>query len=110
MMDRTLDNLLGNSVAPIIVAFVDSLPSPDVFTEYGGVLGDDYAHMLVQELIPHLDKNFRTLRQADARAIMGTFLAAQVSLYTALLHPEAFGKVASQSVRLLSRSATTCCH
>ena len=96
MMDRTLDNLLGTSVAPIIVAFVGSLPIPDVYNESGF----EYTRMLVKELVPHLDENFRTIRQADARAIMGAFFAAQVSLYAALLHPDTFSKVAAQSVRL----------
>ncbi|MDA2930724.1 alpha/beta hydrolase-fold protein, partial [Acidobacteria bacterium AH-259-O06] len=95
-MDHSLDNLIGKSVAPLIVAFV----AKGRRREYGGSLAGKYAQLLVEELVPHLEQKYRTIPRPEARAIMGTYRGAVVSLYTALHHPQVFGKVAAQSPRL----------
>ena len=100
-MDHTLDNLMESSIAPVIVAFVEQLSWPIMVQEYG-VLTGDYARMLAEELVPHLEAKYRTQQGPQATAIMGTQLGGQVAVYTALSHPEVFGKVAVQSLRLLS--------
>ncbi|MFQ5789874.1 MAG: PQQ-binding-like beta-propeller repeat protein [Acidobacteriota bacterium] len=108
-MDHSLDNLIGKSVAPIIVAFV-GLPigreswqesgGPESLQEYGGPLTGRNAQMLAEELVPHLDDKYRTISRPDARAIMGNGSGGLAALYAALHHPRVFGKVAVQSLRL----------
>ena len=100
-MDHTLDNLINSSVAPVIVAFVEELSWQIMVEEYGPRMGE-YARMLGDELVPHLQAKYRTQRGSDATAIMGAGGGGQVAVYTALSHPEVFGKVAVRSLRLLS--------
>ncbi|MDA2937055.1 PQQ-binding-like beta-propeller repeat protein [Acidobacteria bacterium AH-259-A15] len=103
-MDHSLDNLIGKSVAPVIVAFVAAFSWTDTTWqeyEYGGPATEKYAQMLAEELVPHLDEKYRTIAGAHARAIMGNWLGGLVSLYAALHHPQVFGKVAVQSLQLL---------
>ena len=94
-MDHVLDNLIGHTVAPVIVAFVAGLGSP--WRQYVGSLTGEYAQLIVEELVPYLDQRYRTIARPEARAIMGTFRGAVAALYTALRHPQVFGKVAAQS-------------
>lgn len=94
-MDRSLDNLIGASVAPMIVAFV---PPLQIYREYGGRFTDEYATLLVDEIVPDLENRYRTVRDRDSRAIMGAHIGALAAVYTALHHPRVFGKVALQSL------------
>lgn len=108
-MNNSLDNLIGKSVSPVIVAFI-GLPKgrtswqqaggPDSVQEYGGPLTENHARMLAKELVPYLEEKYRTIPRPDARAIMGNRSAALAALYTAVNYPDVFGKVALQSLRL----------
>ena len=99
-MDHSLDNLIGDGVAPTVVAFVTPLPYPARYSEFLGEGASTYAQMLAEELVPFFEKNYGTIPQPDARALMGTFESAQATVHTAMLYPQVFGKVAVQSVRL----------
>ncbi len=57
--------------------------------------------MVVEELVPRLESEYRLIPEARARATMGFFISAQVTLLTVLDHPGFFSKVAVQAVRLL---------
>lgn len=98
LMTNTLDNLVGKSVEPLIVAFV---PAYDQWwLEAGGSRTDDYLKMQVEELIPALEERFRLEDQAAGRGVMGTGFYAISAAYAALKYPEVFGKAAMQSVFL----------
>jgi len=99
-MDHTLDNLIGKSVAPVIVAFVEELSWLTRVLESTN-LAEKKAHMLAKELVPYLEERYRTIQRPEARAIAGSQLDAQMSLFVAVRHPEVFGKVAVQSLRFL---------
>ena len=100
-LDRSLDHLIGDAVVPVVVAFVAETPRPVWYEEYLGHLADELATALATELVPVLDERYRTLRDADSRAILGVNEGGLTALYSALLHPEVFGRVAVQAVRLL---------
>ncbi|MCP3961705.1 MAG: PQQ-binding-like beta-propeller repeat protein [bacterium] len=89
-VDRSLDNLIGKSVAPVIVAFV---PRAD-WREYGGSLAAEYAQALEEELIPTLDGSFRTTKE---RGIVGVGSAGFAAVYAAFKRPGLFDKAAAQS-------------
>lgn len=91
LMTRTLDNLVGQSVAPIVAVFVPRAAPP----EYGGEQADAYNRFLVDELIPHLQRHYRL--QADGYAAMGPGSAGVASMYAAVRHPQLFDRVAVQS-------------
>jgi enterochelin esterase-like enzyme len=91
LMQNTLDNLVGTSVAPLVAVFVPRVAPP----EYGGPSADDYNRFLIEELIPHLD--FHYLTDGERRAIMGPGSAGVSAVYAALTHPEIFQMAAAQS-------------
>lgn len=95
-MDKSLDNLIGKTVAPVIVAFVPTVESG----ELGGSITAQYTRAQVEELIPLLDKTFRTDARRESRAIMGQDLyggAGFAAVYLALQHPGVVSRAAAQS-------------
>jgi len=95
-MDKSLDNLIGKSVAPVIVAFV---PVAN-WREFGGSMTTDYTRAQVEELVPLLDETFRTDARRESRAVMGQDpygSAGFTAMYGALHHPEIFSRAAAQS-------------
>ena len=98
-MNNTLDNLIGVRIEPVIAAFVPRLRWP----EYGGSRPDDYSRALVEELLPYIDKTYRTQTDPQTRGIMGVGSAGFVSVYATFTQPGAFGKAASQSFYLGDR-------
>jgi enterochelin esterase-like enzyme/outer membrane protein assembly factor BamB len=91
-MDRALDNLIAaGEVAPLVVAFVPA----SSFMEY---LGQPFTRMLAEELLPHLDRHYRTRTESVSRAIIGSVDGGAGALYAAFKAPGTFGKVAVQSV------------
>ena len=96
-LDKSLDNLIGKTVAPMIAAFVCA-PWP----ELGGSRTAEYARAQVEELIPLIDRTFRTDARRESRAVMGQSLAHDTgfaAMYLALHHPETVSRAAAQSFR-----------
>jgi enterochelin esterase-like enzyme/outer membrane protein assembly factor BamB len=91
LMQNVLDNLVGESVAPLIAVFVPRLDGP----EYGGPAAEDYMRFLMEELLPHVDHHYRT--DPDQRAIMGPGSAGVAAVLAAVTHPGVFQRVAAQS-------------
>ena len=88
-MDKSLDNLIGKTVAPLIVAFVPRAGGG----ELGGAETAEYTRAQVEELIPLLDKTFRTDARRESRAVMGQDSyggAGFAAMYLALQHPGTF--------------------
>jgi enterochelin esterase-like enzyme len=95
-MDKSLDNLIGKTVAPVIVAFV---PSAN-WRELGGSRTAEYTRAQVEELIPLLDRTFRTDARRESRAVLGQDpygSAGFTAVYVALHYPEIFSQAAAQS-------------
>lgn len=91
-MDVVLDNLIGNRIAPIIVAFV-----PAQGQQLMGDGNEAHANMVADVLLPALDERYRTTGDPATRGLMGTGSGAIGATYTAFHKPGAFGKLASQS-------------
>ncbi len=96
LMDRSLDNLIGKTVAPLVVAFV-----PQVSFGEGNSAIAEYSNALAEELVPLLEERYRTLGLTKARGVMGAGAGAVISLYAAFERPGLFGKVATQSLFML---------
>jgi len=94
-MANSLDNLVGKSVAPLVVAFVPS----SHWAEYGS-RAPEYTAAFAKELIPLLESSFRTLARPEARGVMGVTNGARFSIYSTFKHPGLFEKVAVQSLFL----------
>ncbi len=97
-MTNTLDNLTGNKIQPMIAVFIDA---PNSFQEYARAGRDNYAKMVVEELVPFIDGKYRTQANADSRAFMGGDEGGYAAIYTAFKYPGHFSKLAGQSTHLL---------
>jgi hypothetical protein len=97
-LPRRLDRLISaGMLPPVIVAF------PDCYTSLGGnqyvnspAIGA-YADYLVDELLPLLDENYRTLAQAKSRAVFGKSSGGFGALHLVMTRPGAFGAAASHA-------------
>jgi outer membrane protein assembly factor BamB/enterochelin esterase-like enzyme len=96
LMDRTLDNLIGKTVAPLVVAFV-----PQVQFGEGNSEIAEYSTALAEELVPLLEESYRTIGRPEARGVMGAGDGAVISLYAVFERPGLFGKVGIQSLFML---------
>ncbi len=88
MYVTSLDNLIGQSVAPVIVVFIELRPS---------ATKGKYPQLFANELIPFIDENFRTHASPDTRASIGAGFSASAALLCAFGEPDVVAKVGSQS-------------
>jgi enterochelin esterase family protein len=91
-----VDHLLHDrAILPLIVVMVDPI---DRVHEYQA--NEDYARFVEHELIPHIDRRYRTPAQREARGVMGASLGGLMATYLALARPHLFSKVGGQSSAL----------
>ena len=98
-LPNSLNNLIGQSIAPLIVAFVPSVPEARE-QEMSGEKTGDYVNMLAEELLPYLEGHYRVTADRDERAVMGYGGGAIVTAQAALDRGESFGKAAVLSAYL----------
>lgn len=93
-MDRLITS---DQVQPMLIVM------PDCFTRYGGsqYLNSSatgrYEDHLIYEVIPFIDKRYRTRNQAGYRAVAGKSSGGYGALVQAMRHPDVFGAVACHS-------------
>lgn len=110
-----LDRLIASeSMPPAIVVM------PDSFTSLGGNQFVDspalgcYARHIVDELVPEIDRRFRTIARPEARGLFGKSSGGFGGLHLAVQYPGVFGGVASHAGdcgfdRVYQRDFVTCC-
>lgn len=93
-----MDKLINSGlIKPMIVVM------PDCFTYYGGsqyinsAATGNYEDYLIEEIVPFVDENFRTVRGREARAVMGKSSGGYGSLIMGIRHADVFGLVCSTS-------------
>lgn len=91
-----MDKLIAaGTIKPMIVVM------PDCFTYYGGsqyinsTATGRYEDYLIDEIVPFVDGNFRTMSDRDSRAVMGKSSGGYGSLIMGLRHADVFGLVCS---------------
>jgi len=95
-LTTVVDNLLHDrAIAPLIMVMVEPV---DRLHEYQA--NEDYARVIEHELIPHIDRRYRTPAQREARGVMGASLGGLMATYLALSRPHLFSKVGGQSSAL----------
>lgn len=99
LLARSLNNLVGRSVQPIIAVFI-GLANEGGFGEISGENKGQYAQMVVEEIVPLIDDRYRTIAESDSRATMGASAAGFMSAYMAFKHPGVFGWAVGQSTNL----------
>lgn len=63
--------------------------NPDFDTVYG----KQYLEFIVKTLKPHIDKNYRTLRDKKNTFMSGSSMGGLITLYAGLLYPDVFGSL-----------------
>jgi predicted alpha/beta superfamily hydrolase len=101
-MDETAQALIqSGAIEPLIIVGVyntrdrtdEYTPARDPKYKQGGK-ADLYGRLLVEEIKPLIDANYRTLKDAQNTGLGGSSLGGLVSLYLGLKYPQVFGKLA----------------
>ena len=102
-VDETAQSLIAaGKIQPLIIVGIyntgkdrinEYTPVEDPKFKMGGK-ADLYGRMLVEELKPFIDSQYRTKRDAEDTGIGGSSLGGLVSLYLALKYPGVFGRAA----------------
>jgi len=100
------DEAIGSRVArPMIIIGIDNTGSSriDEYTpthdaaRHGGGKANDYGRMIIEELKPAIDAQYRTLPDASNTALGGSSLGGLATLHLGLKHPDVFGHLAVMS-------------
>jgi S-formylglutathione hydrolase FrmB len=62
-----------------------------------------YEDFFIQELVPEIDRRYRTMAVAGERGISGTSMGGYGALHLAMRHPEVFGSASAHSAALLPK-------
>jgi enterochelin esterase-like enzyme len=93
-MINVLDNLIADKkIKPIIAVFIDPREVKDPSNNRRMIelpLNDHFLEFVRDELVPHIDKSYRTNPSPDARAIMGTSLGGLNAAFFGLKAPDTF--------------------
>lgn len=95
---QRMDKLIADGrVQPMILVM------PDCFTYYGGsqyinsTATGRYEDYLIDEIVPHVDKTYRTITDKDSRAVVGKSSGGYGAFIHAMRHADIFGLAASHS-------------
>lgn len=97
-LPQRMDRLIAErKVQPMILVM------PDCFTRIGGsqylnssAVGR-YEDHVIQELVPYIDQNYRTIPDRNSRAVVGKSSGGYGSVILAMRHPDLFGLMGSHS-------------
>jgi enterochelin esterase-like enzyme/outer membrane protein assembly factor BamB len=90
---NSLNNLIGESVSPLIVAFVPAVPQAQQ-QELTGEKTGAYVNMLADELVPYLREHYRVSEDPAEHAVLGYGTSAIVTARAPIDRPDVFGKAA----------------
>lgn len=93
-----IDNVIADKkIEPIIAVFIPPLRRGE---EQMGSLHDHYKKYLCDELVPMIDKKYKTERSPNKRALIGISSGGNISLYVAFTRPDVFLNVGGQSTTM----------
>jgi predicted alpha/beta superfamily hydrolase len=111
-VDETADALIqAGRIEPLLVVAVANtearrdeytptaveLKKSDGTLTKGGGKANLYGRFLIEELMPFIDRTYRTRRDAASTAVGGSSLGGLVSVWLGLEHPDVFGNVLAVS-------------
>ncbi len=96
-----LDKMLQDGrLGPFIVVLPDADNTFYVNSYDGKVRYEDF---FIQELVPYIDRHYRTIPTRRARGISGVSMGGYGALHLAMLHPNVFGSVSAQGAALIPK-------
>src|SRR4051812_13615228 len=101
-LDDTAEELIERgAIEPMIIVGIYNTGeqriheyTPTADAKLGGGKADLYGRMLVEEIKPFIDRNYRTLNGAENTGLGGSSLGGLVTLHLGLKYPKIFGKLA----------------
>ncbi len=98
---QVLDDLLSQSqVGEFLVVLPDGGHTFYV-NSYDG--GERYEDFFIQELVPAIDRQYRTIPSPSARGVSGTSMGGYGALHLAMRHPEVFASASAHSAALIAK-------
>jgi enterochelin esterase family protein len=82
----------AGKLEPFVMVFIDP---QDRMKEYWA--NDQWADFVANELVPEIDKRYRTVANRDGRAVLGASLGGITSLHIGVRHPDKFSRLGGQS-------------
>ena len=97
--NNILDYLISHKmIKPVIALFI---PPVDRDPEYAGAKIDLFTSFIADELMPFIDRRYKTSRDPMKRAVIGASNGGNIALYLGLNKPGIFGKLAAQSSNVI---------
>lgn len=91
---KTLDNLIEDgSIEPLIVVCPDNNNSFEGSWYTNSIVTGNWEDFMVEEVVPYVDANFRTLAVPESRGIAGHSMGAYGAFLLAMKHPDVYGAV-----------------
>ncbi|RZK67238.1 MAG: alpha/beta hydrolase, partial [Pedobacter sp.] len=96
-VDSIMDSLIREGSKEMIVVGIDHggndrLKEYNPYdSQYGKGEGQAYVSFLVGTLKPHIDSNYRTLKDFENTSIAGSSMGGLISMYAIAQHPKTFG-------------------
>ena len=98
---QILDNLLSDGQ---VGKFIVVLPDGGRTFYINSMDGQDrYEDFFIQELVPAIDKKYRTIADAAMRGVSGSSMGGYGALHLAMRHPDVFGSASSHSAALVPK-------
>ncbi len=95
--NNVIDYLIARKrIVPIIAVFVPPNPGRRA-DEYAGNLQAQFTAFIIAEVMPWVDRRYRTRTEAGSRATLGASNGGNIALWLGYKHPEVFGNIAAQS-------------
>lgn len=95
---NVLNNLIADKkISPVVVVFIDYIEGDQ---DYFLNITDEYFSAVCNELIPLVDKNYKTSQNPQNRVLTGISAGAHISLLTPFKRPDKFLNAAGQSATI----------
>ncbi len=105
-VDEAVVRLVQNGIIPSVIV-VGAWSTADRGPEYSPWhRAPDYARFLIEELMPRVNAEFRTLTGPENTAVMGSSMGGLLSFYLVTHHPEVFGACGCESTHFPLSEAT----
>lgn len=98
-VDLILDNLIADGKAKPMIIVMDKgyAVNPDAKREnqstFRGMMSNDFSNVIVEEVIPMIDKDFRTIADKEHRAMAGLSMGGFQTFQTTLSHLDKFNYI-----------------
>lgn len=96
-----LDGLIAEGKIGSMIVVLPDAGNSFYVNSYDGK--DRYEDFFMQELVPFIDRQYRTIPDAQHRGVSGVSMGGYGALHLAMRHPDVFGSVSAQGAALVPK-------